>query len=151
MKKTFLLTLLSCLLSCTAWAAETFVSFTQGDVHLNAGSGMTVYVDDNDCQGVRIAVDNLCTDINKVCGTLPQVTQDAGQATIIAGTLGHSSHIDNVWMKNHKDLRRQLQGKREKYIITTEGNRLYIIGSDRRGTIYGIYELSRQIGVSPWY
>lgn len=151
MKKTILLTLLSCLLSCTAWAAETFVSFTQGDVHLNAGSRMTVYVDDNDCQGVRIAVDNLCTDINKVCGTLPQVTQDAGQATIIAGTLGHSSHIDNVWMKNHKDLRRQLQGKREKYIITTEGNRLYIIGSDRRGTVYGIYELSRQIGVSPWY
>ena len=24
-------------------------------------------------------------------------------------------------------------------------------GSDRRGTIYGIYEISRQIGVSPWY
>ena len=28
---------------------------------------------------------------------------------------------------------------------------LVILGSDRRGTVYGIYELSEQIGVSPWY
>lgn len=28
---------------------------------------------------------------------------------------------------------------------------MVIIGSDRRGTIYGIYELSEQMGVSPWY
>jgi hypothetical protein len=44
-----------------------------------------------------------------------------------------------------------LKGKREKYIITTIGQQLVIAGSDRRGTIYGIYELSRQLGVSPWY
>ena len=36
-------------------------------------------------------------------------------------------------------------------IITTDGDKLIITGSDKRGTIYGIYELSRQIGVSPWY
>ena len=28
---------------------------------------------------------------------------------------------------------------------------LVIAGSDKRGTIYGIYEISQQIGVSPWY
>lgn len=28
---------------------------------------------------------------------------------------------------------------------------MLIAGSDKRGTIYGVYELSRQIGVSPWY
>ena len=33
----------------------------------------------------------------------------------------------------------------------TTANTIIIAGSDRRGTIYGIYELSRQLGVSPWY
>src|SRR5262249_3839449 len=28
---------------------------------------------------------------------------------------------------------------------------LVIVGSDKRGTIYGIYDLSQQMGVSPWY
>lgn len=31
------------------------------------------------------------------------------------------------------------------------GDMLYIIGSDKRGTVYGIYDLSEQIGISPWY
>lgn len=44
-----------------------------------------------------------------------------------------------------------LRGKREAYVITVVGDQLVIAGSDRRGTVYGIYELSRQIGVSPWY
>ena len=46
---------------------------------------------------------------------------------------------------------KDLKGKREKFIITTIDGQLVIAGSDRRGTVYGIYELSRQIGVSPWY
>ena len=37
------------------------------------------------------------------------------------------------------------------YLLNAENLRLTIAGSDRRGTIFGIYELSRQIGVSPWY
>ena len=44
-----------------------------------------------------------------------------------------------------------MKGKCEKYIITTVDGRLVVAGSDKRGTIYGIYELSRQMGVSPWY
>ena len=41
--------------------------------------------------------------------------------------------------------------KWEQYLIFTDRGKLVIMGSDKRGTIYGIYELSRQIGVSPWY
>ena len=48
-------------------------------------------------------------------------------------------------------LLKDLKGKTEKYIIKTIGKQLVIAGSDKRGTVYGIYELSRQIGVSPWY
>ena len=51
-----------------------------------------------------------------------------------------------------------MDGKNEKYILQVIANpcegideAVVIIGSDRRGTIYGIYELSEQMGVSPWY
>ena len=51
-----------------------------------------------------------------------------------------------------------LEGKNEKYLMTVVSaplngvnEALVIAGSDKRGTIYGIYELSEQIGVSPWY
>jgi len=54
--------------------------------------------------------------------------------------------------------RKALLGKKEKYLLQVVSNpvegvseALVIAGSDRRGAIYGIYELSRQIGVSPWY
>ena len=46
---------------------------------------------------------------------------------------------------------KNLKGKTEKYIIKTIGQQIVIAGSDKRGTVYGIYELSQQMGVSPWY
>lgn len=68
--------------------------------------------------------------------------------TILIGTVGVNKQID-AWVK--QGALRDLKGKTEKYIIKTIGNQLVIAGSDKRGTVYGIYELSRQIGVSPWY
>ena len=39
----------------------------------------------------------------------------------------------------------------EGYLLAVVGRQLWIVGSDTRGTIYGIYDLTRRIGVSPWY
>lgn len=41
--------------------------------------------------------------------------------------------------------------KWEGYVVKKQGGKIYICGADKRGTIYGIYEFSRYIGVSPWY
>lgn len=148
-------TLTVCLLALLSFAtssnaAERFVDFTSGDILLNAGGKTTIYIDPADCKGVSIAAANLATDINKVCGAVTATTGLADGAVIIAGTIGHSAGIDRL-VKDKVINKADLKGKREKYIITTAGGKLVIAGSDRRGTIYGIYELSRQIGVSPWY
>ena len=127
-------------------ATDRFVDFSKGDFLLNHSAKMSIYLDKNDQKGVAHAADDLCEDICKVCGSKVTVSED-GNADILVGTFGHSREIDRVIGKKALDLK----GKREKYIILTIGNRLVIAGSDRRGTIYGIYELSRQIGVSPWY
>ncbi|MCH3994395.1 glycosyl hydrolase 115 family protein [Prevotella cerevisiae] len=127
-------------------ATERFVNFSKGDFLLNYSKKMELYLDPNDFEGVAHAVHDLCIDIGKVCGCKLTVSKNR-RSNILIGTLGHSQEIDHLI--GGKAL--GLEGKREKYIICTIGDRLVIAGSDRRGTIYGVYELSRQIGVSPWY
>ena len=147
-------------------AADKFVSFHQGDLLLNANNQIDIYLDHNDCRGVSYAVQALIKDIQNVSGSPASILADssisgkestsisgkrnAPKANILVGTLGHSAAIDRLVKQRRLDAK-LLQGKHEKFIITLIDGQLVIAGSDRRGTIYGIYELSQQMGVSPWY
>lgn len=136
-----LYSLLLCVLFTSGmWAAESFVTFTRENASqlCLTGGKDTILYDVADWEGVKIAVRNLRADLKAVTGS--------DCAPVVVGTVGKSK-----FAKKYKKLVKQLEGKWEQYIITTDGNRLVILGSDKRGTIYGIYELSRQIGVSPWY
>ena len=100
---------------------------------------------------VQIATANLQGDIEKVTGIKPELLRMSPSSPtprILVGTVGTNRQID-VWVK--QGVIRDLKSKTEKYIIKTIGDQLVIAGSDKRGTVYGIYELSRQMGVSPWY
>ena len=130
-------------------AAERFVSFQQGDLLINSNDKVEIYMDANDCRGVSYAANALVKDISKVSGSQATITSNQ-KATILVGTIGHSAAIDQL-IKQKRINGNLLKGKREKFIITVVNNQLVIAGSDRRGTIYGIYELSQQMGVSPWY
>ena len=135
--------LISLLLTATTsiMATDRFVSFCaqQGALPLHTA---TIDFDDGENEGVKIAIRNLQKDFRQALGVTPEISTD--NATIVIGTLGKNKTVDRL-------LAKQLKGKREKFVITTEGDRLVIGGSDRRGTIYGVYELSRQLGISPWY
>ena len=130
-------------------AAERFVSFQQGDLLINGNDKVEIYMDANDCRGVSYAANALVKDIRNVSGAQATITSNR-KATILVGTIGHSAAIDQL-VKQKRINGNLLKGKREKFIITVVDNQLVIAGSDRRGTIYGIYELSQQMGVSPWY
>lgn len=80
-----------------------------------------------------------------------------GSTVIIAGTIGKSEIIDGLIAKNLIDVK-EVKGKWEAFVSTLVQNpipgcamALVIAGSDPRGSIYGIYDVSEQIGVSPWY
>ena len=62
-----------------------------------------------------------------------------GGPFVVLATVKHS--------KRHQELR----GSWERYAIDTEGNYLYITGSDPRGLAYGVLHVSEAIGISPWY
>lgn len=156
-KRTFLAS--AALLSTISMsAADRFVNFKQGDLLLNANNRVEIYMDTNDCKGVSYAAHALLKDIKSVSGATATLTSDAGfqkkadtvRPAIIVGTIGHSAAIDQL-VKQKRINGNLLKGKREKFIITLIDGQLVIAGSDRRGTIYGIYELSQQMGVSPWY
>ena len=139
-------------------AADRFVNFKQGDLLLNANNRIEIYMDTNDCKGVSYAAHALLKDIKSVSGATATLTTDAGflkkadtaRPAILVGTIGHSAAIDQL-VKQKRINGNLLKGKREKFIITLTDGQLVIAGSDRRGTIYGIYELSQQMGISPWY
>ena len=139
-------------------AADQFVSFQKGDLLINRDNKVEIYMDANDCKGVSYAANALVKDIIKVSGSKTVLTSDAGlkdkdaagKPSILVGTIGHSAAIDQL-IRQKRINGNLLKGKREKFIITVVDGQLVIAGSDRRGTIYGIYELSQQMGVSPWY
>ncbi len=119
------------------------------------GRPVSILTDDSDYKGVLRAVNDLKEDFRKVTGNTPQ--QGAAKFTLIIGTVGKSATIDKL-IQTGKIEAKDLTGKNEKYILKTVMNpidgvdaALVIAGSDKRGTIYGVYELSSQIGVSPWY
>ena len=141
------------LASLATSAADRFVSFDKGDMLLcKKGGEVSIVVSDNDNVAVKLAAKNLAKDLNAVADAKVDIKlDDAGNAAkIIVGTLGQSKAID-AFVKSGKIDGKALKGKVEKYILTLCDGNLVIAGSDRRGTVYGIYELSRQIGVSPWY
>ncbi|KAK4102386.1 glycoside hydrolase family 115 protein [Parathielavia hyrcaniae] len=80
-----------------------------------------------------------------------------GNVVIIAGTIGRSAVIDKLISSKSIDVS-AVKGKWESFTSQVVKNpvpgcskALVIAGSDPRGTIYGIYDISEQIGVSPWY
>ncbi|MFS6554305.1 glycosyhydrolase, partial [Parabacteroides distasonis] len=93
------------------------------------------------------AVDNLKEDIARVASSrLPKMV---GKVSIVIGTA--NSPLIRKYIRQGVINGNDLKGKWEKYIIAACDTDIVIAGSDRRGCVYGIYELSRQLGVSPWY
>jgi hypothetical protein len=132
-------------LSHRAWALgqENFVSETShtGDFPL---AGAVVAVDSADWPGVARAAGDLRSDLAAVFG------KGAGAGrTILVGTLGKSPAIDRLAAEGRIDVS-GLRGTWEAYEIETVEDMLVVAGADKRGTIYGLYEISEQMGVSPW-
>lgn len=129
-------------------------------VLFESGSRLKILTNETALPGVKIAVKNLQADFYKVTGVEPDLGTEiinSNQPVLIIGTVGVDQSIDEL-IKKGKLNKDELSGKNEKYLIQNvtdpfDGIKeaIVIAGSDKRGTIYGIYELSKQIGVSPWY
>ncbi|KAI8628935.1 glycoside hydrolase family 115 protein [Xylariaceae sp. FL1651] len=88
----------------------------------------------------------------------PNYTDPSATNTlIIAGTLGQSKVVDDLVSAGKLDVS-EIEGKWESFVtqvverpIPGCSRAVVIVGSDPRGVIFGLYDISEQIGVSPWY
>lgn len=134
----------------------------QGGVGYFPLSSAAIYTDSADYQVVSIAAGMLADDVERVTGSRPSVAsasslkQLSSAPVVVAGTIGHSRAIDELVKKGLVDVS-GIAGKWESYIVATVarprrgGQMLVVVGSDRRGTAFGLTSLSEAIGVSPWY
>lgn len=116
------------------------------------GKAASILVSPEDWEGVVRAANDLGNDIRKVSDTKPQIMQSDSPApqSIVVGTVGKSPLIDQLVADNKLDVS-SIKGQWESFLIQTVDGNLVVAGSDKRGTIYGIYDISEKIGVSPWH
>ena len=142
---------------------ESYVQFsrtTGGFAIVDANRATAIYADPKDFAGVIRAASDLQADIERVTGRKSAFVDDIRHLPaqiILIGTLGKSAVIDQLVRENKIDVS-AISGKWESFLVQIIDkplpgvtSALVIVGSDKRGTIYGIYDLSEQIGVSPWY
>ena len=123
--------------------------------------------------GVRRIAEKVADDFEKVTGTRPEVFHGNGKeqgnarvgiagksVRILAATLGRSPLTKELIRTGHLsgELTERIRGKRESYLrIFLPGEAdawdgqdvILVLGSDKRGTIYGLFSLSEYIGVTP--
>jgi hypothetical protein len=127
---------------------------------VSQGLAAVFVIDPNDAEVVSIAAQAVCDDIRLVTGVAPTVVKQLpaqSKAIVLAGTVGKNLWLDKIIKDKNIDTE-PIQGNPwETYLITVVekplpgiDTALVIVGSDRRGTAYGLFELSAMAGVSPW-
>jgi len=157
------LNMLSIPLALAASMKESYVStqkITGGFVLAEAGKVAPLYVNSQDFPGVLRALNLFQSDLKSVTNTQPVIIMDKvpiAKEVILIGTIGKSQLIDGL-IRDKKLNVTNITGKWETFLIQViekpfpgVKRALVIAGSDKRGTIYGIFDLSEKIGVSPWY
>ena len=165
MKKTFLYIIIS-LIGQSSIVAQ-LISETKLPNSFSL-SDAAIYVDESDFALVKKSAELLRQDIEKVTGReLPIINNLSlvSGSVIIIGSI-EKSHVIGELIKQKKIDVKNIKGKWEAFLVQSlqtikadnksksplrGAGGLVIAGSDRRGVAYGVFEFSKQIGVSPWY
>lgn len=133
-KKLFLLAFIALTIPYTAFA----------DFVFRKGTNISISIEAKEAEVVQTALDIFAKDFKAVFGANIIKT---GKQQVFIGTLGTGSAVEKrVDAKSIQELKLHTEG----YILQVKNDQILILGSDKRGTAYGILELSRRIGVSPW-
>jgi len=125
-----------------------------------SGRPAAVYADAGADPAVRRVAGDFAKDLGRVSGTDAALLSEASLLSgelVVIGVLGESPAIDGLVARGLVDaagLQGQWEGFRQQVVENPWPNvsrALVIVGSDRRGAIYGAYDVSERIGVSPWY
>lgn len=110
-------------------------------------------MEDGTFEGVYRITEKVCGDVEQVTGVRPKIIKWQGElqpAQVYVATLGNSEMSEAIAEEEGIELS-SLCGKRECFLFQVLKNgSLLIAGSDKRGTIYGLFHISELMGVSPF-
>ena len=119
------------------------------ELKFNQKSVINIAVEIEAHLGVKKIAGKVAQDFEKIIGVTPTIEENiSGAINIVFATLGSSSFASYLIETGKFDATKILD-KREVYAIQFIDDKLVIIGSDKRGTIYGMFALSEYIGISP--
>lgn len=114
---------------------------------------LAVSVDAGESPAVMRAASGLISDLHHLVGAETSLVHDA-PARIVVGTIGVSAVVDAAISDGRLDvsgLRDDAGNLRwEGFTVALVDDVLHLVGADRRGTVYAVYEFARAAGVSPW-
>ncbi len=114
------------------------------------GSALPFVAEASACAGVVRVAEKVIADVEKVSGVKPVLLREKTDAPhVLCATLGCSPLADELIAAGKLPQAEEIRGKWECYVLTQVEGNLIILGSDKRGTEFGLFELSRYIGVSP--
>ena len=147
----------------SAKSNDSYISAEKGEGRFAlsaSGKSAPLFVSSQEYPGVIRVLKHLQDDIGSVTNAKPDLSIDtipASNEIVLAGTLGKNPLIDKL-VQEKKLYVEGIAGRWETFLIQVVENplpnvarALIIAGSDKRGTMYGIYDISAKIGVSPWY
>lgn len=142
LKSFFSLTIIGLLISCNASKLE---RFTIAD----KSATMPIYIDKNSDELIKWAANDLSKDISILSGKKIEIHYTN---TYNPNTKGiYIGKFDDPLIKNTpENFTDKLENQWEHFIIKKHKNNLIIVGSDSRGTAYGIFDFAERIGISPW-
>lgn len=127
---------------------------------VRGGRPVAVLIDPGADPAVRNAGHSFATDLARIGerhGGVVTDLKDAGPEVVIVGVLGQSALIDRL-VDSGKVSLDGVEGQWEAYrqVVVEKpfdgvARALLIVGSDRRGAVFGVYDVSQRIGVSPWH
>ena len=133
------------LFSFLAWVAVIVsVQGKQKDFVLQSGRPVAIACSGSEAPVVRTSLDLLSRDLQTVLSATAHVDTNTGN--ILVGTIGQSKLIEQAGIDISA-----LKNKKQAFMLAvSEDGKLVVAGSDSHGTAYGILEISRLLGVSPW-
>ena len=146
----------ACTTPASVCAQETPGSFAL----IRGGRPAAILIDADADPAVRHVAEAFAADLKRVSAQAsqrPRTVDGVSGPVVVIGVLGHSALIDGL-VRAEKISASDIAGQWEAYwqVVVEHPfphieRALVIVGADRRGAVYGAYDLSEQIGVSPWY
>lgn len=127
---------------------------------IKAGQPATIFVEKQANSALQHVAQSFAQDLALVSSKKSKTVHDLNEANgrvVIIAEAGQSKIIDQLVTQGKLNID-DITGKWEAYkrvVIDSPfagiTQALVVVGADRRGAVFGTYELSEQMGVSPWY